>query len=141
MPKLGAVYLFNHSNCSHKSCEVVTEKNGNHLFFDVCIVPFTLVLPLAVTVTYCHLLSLAAIPCHSLSLADIRCTTYYHFCHSFLFVVTRCTTRCHSLLLVVTGCITSLPFYKRLIQSIKFAATYSLKIDVHKSQKCKKENL
>ena len=96
---------------------------------------------LSLAVTYYNLLSLSVIRCHSLLLADIRCTTHCHFCHSLLFVVTRCTTRFHSLLPVVTRCITSLSFYKRLIQSIKFATTYSLKIDVHKSQKCKRENL
>ena len=130
MPKLGAVYLFNHSNCSHKSLEVVTEKNGNQLFFDVCIVPFSLVLPL-VTVTYCHLLSLTVIRCHSLTFVVPLIVIFVTRCYSLSLVVP----------LVVTRCITSLSFYKRLIQSIKFATTYSLKIDVHKSQKCKKENL
>ena len=94
---------------------------------------------LSPAVTYCHLLSLAVICCHSLSLASIRCTFHCHFRHSLLFVVTRCTTSCHLLLLVVTRCITSLSLYKRLIQSIKFATTYSLKVDVHKFQKCQRE--
>ena len=138
MPKLGAVYLFNHSNCSHQSLEVVTEKM-TITHSSMCIVPFSLVLPLAVT--RCHLLSFVVIRCHSLSQVDIRCTTHCHFCHSLLFVVTHCTSLCHSLLLVITWCITSLSFYKRLIQSIKFATTYSLKIDVHKFEKCKRENL
>ena len=131
MPKLGAVYLFNRSNCSHESLEVVIEKNGNHLFFDVCIVPFSLVLPLAVTVTYCHLLSLTIIRCHSLTVVVPLIVIFVTRCYSLSLVVP----------LVVTRCITSLSFYKRLIQSIKFATTYSLKTDVHKSQKCKRENL
>ena len=131
MPKLRAVYLFNHSNCSHQSLEVVTERMAI-IHYLMCIVPFSLVLPLAVT--RCHLLSFVVT-------RDIRCTTHCPFCHSLLFVVTLCTTCCHSMLLVVTRCITSLSFYKRSIQSIKFAATYSLKIDVHKFQKYKRENL
>ena len=92
-----------------------------------CTVPFSFVVPLAVTC--CHLLfllSLAIIRCHSLSLVvplvAIRCTTRCHSlshvvplvvtrchslslvvirCHSLSFVVTRCTTRCHSLSLDV----------------------------------------
>ena len=131
--KLRAACLFNDSKCSRQSLEVVTEKMAI-IYSSMCIVPFSLVLPLAVTVTYCLLLSLTVIRCHSLSLADIRCTTHCNFCHSLLFVVTFVS-------LFVTRCITSLSFYKRLIQSIKFATTYSLKTDIHKSQKCKKENL
>ena len=138
MPKIGAVYFFSHSNCSHQSLEVVAEIMAI-IHSSMCIVSFLLVLPLAVT--RCHLLSFVVTRCHSLSLADIRCTTHCHFCHSLLFVVTRCTTCCHSLLLVVTRCITSLSFYKRLIQSKKFATTYSLKIDVHKFEKYKRENV
>ena len=125
MPKLGVVYLFNHSNCSHQSLKVATEKMAI-IHSAMRIAPFSLVLPL-LAVTRCHLLSFDVTCCHSL----------YHSL-SFLSLV---VIRCHSLLLVVTRCITSLSFYKRLIQSIKFATTYSLKIDVHKSQKCKKENL
>ena len=101
----------------------------------MCILPFSLVLPLAVT--RCHLFSFVVTRCHSLSLADIRCTTHCDFCHSLLFVVTRCTTCCHSFLLLVIRCITGLTFYRRFIQS-KFATTYSLKIDAPKLQKCKK---
>ena len=103
----------------------------------MCILPFSLVLPLAVT--RCHLFSFVGTRCHSLSLADIRCTTHCDFCHSLLFVVTRCTTCCHSFLLLVIRCITGLTFYRRFIQSIKFATTYSLKIDLHKLQKCKRK--
>ena len=124
MPKLGAVYLFNHSNCSHQKWQssiLQCVSYRFHLFY--------------------HLLSLIVICCHSLSFVVTRC-------HSLTFVVPLIVifvTRCYSLSLVVplvvTRCITSLSFYKRLIQSIKFATTYSLKIDVHKSQKCKRENL
>ena len=103
----------------------------------ICIVPFSLVLPLAIT--RCHLLSFVVTHCHSMLLADIRCTTHCPFCHLLLFVVTLCTTCCHSLLLVVTRCITSLSFYEISIQSIKFATMQSLKIDVHKFQKCKEK--
>ena len=95
MPKLGAVYLFNRSNCSHKSLEVVIEKNGNHLFFDVCIVPFSLVLPLAVTVTYCHLLSLTIIRCHSLTVVVPLIVIFVTRCYSLPLVVTRCHSMYH----------------------------------------------
>ena len=64
MPKLGAVYLFNHSNCSHQSLEAVTEKL-TIIHSSMCIVPFSLVLPLAVT-RY-HLLLFVVTRCHSLS--------------------------------------------------------------------------
>ena len=128
MPELGAVYLFNHSSCSHQSLEAVTEKMAI-IHSSMYIVLFSLVLSLAVTHChlYCHFLSLVVIGCHMLSLADICCTTHCYFCHSLLFVVTRC--------------ITSLSFYKRMIQSIKLARAYSLKIGVHKFQKCKRENV
>ena len=138
MPKLEVVYLFNYSNCSHQFLQVVTEKMAI-IHSSMCILPFSLVLPLAVT--RCHLFSFVVTRCHSLSLADIRCTTHCDFCHSLLFVVTRCTTCCHSFLLLVIRCIAGLTFYRRFIQSIKFATTYSIKIDVHKLQKCKRENL
>ena len=130
MSKLRAVCLFNDSNCSHQSFEIVTEKMAI-IYSSMCIVPFSLVLPFAVTVTYCHLLSLTVIRCHSLTFVVPLIVIFVTRCYSLSLVVP----------LVVTRCITSLSFYKRLIQSIKFATTYSLKIDVHKSQKCKKENL
>ena len=138
MSKLWEVYLFNHSNCSHQSLDAVTGKISI-IHSSMCIVPFSLVLPLVVT--RCHLFSFAVTRCHSLSLADIRCTTHCYFWHSLLFAVNRCTTRCYSLLLVVTRCITNLSFYKRLVQSVRFATTYSRKIDVHKFETCKRENL
>ena len=130
MSKLRAVCLFNGCNCSHQSLEVVTEKMAI-IYSSMCIVPFSLVLPLAVTVTYCHLLSLTIIRCHSLTVVVPLIVIFVTRCYSLSLVVP----------LVVTRCITSLSFYKRLIQSIKFATTYSLKTDIHKSQKCKKENL
>ena len=74
----------------------------------MCIVPLSLVLPLALT-RY-HLLSFFVTRCHSLSQGDIRCTTHCHFCHSLLFVVTGCTSRGHSLLLVITCIITLLTY-------------------------------
>ena len=85
---LMAVYLFNHSKCSHPSLEVV------YLFLcfmaaihsSKCTVLFSFVVPPAVICchlfTHRHLFLLVAIRCHSLS-----------------FVVARCTTRCHSLTL------------------------------------------
>ena len=83
-----------------------------------------------------------------LRFALYRFHQFYHllslsvtYCHSLSFVVTRCTTYCHSLLLVVARCITNMSFYNRLIQSRKFATRYFLKIDLHKFQKCKRENL
>ena len=98
----------------------------------MCIVPFSFVLLLAVS--RCNSLSFFVTPCHSLWFVIPLFVICYH---SLLFVVTRCTTRCHSLLLVATRCTTRLSFYKRSIQSMKFAITYFLKIAVHK---CKREN-
>ena len=131
------VYLFNHSNCSHQSLEVVTEKWQSFVLRCVLYRFHQFYHLLSLAATYCHLLPLPVIRCHSLSLADIRCTTHCQFCHSLVSAVIRCTTLCHSLLPIATRCITSLSFYKRLIQSKKFGTTYSLKIDVHKFQKCK----
>ena len=128
MPKLGAVRLFNHSNCSHQSLEVVTEKMAI-IHSSMCIVPFSLVLPLGVT--RCYVLSFIVTRCHWLTFVVPLIVIF----------VTRCTTRCHSLLLVVTRCITNLSFYKSSIQSIKFATTYSWKIDAHKFETCKKRKL
>ena len=102
MPKLGAVRLFNHSNWSHQSLEVVTEKMAI-IHSSMCIVPFSLVLPLAVT--RCYVLSFVVTRCHWLTFVVPLIVIF----------VTRCTTRCHSLLLVVTRCITNLSFYKSSI--------------------------
>ena len=121
---LRKVYLFNHSNCSDPSLEVVV-----YLFFVIermaifhslkYTVLFSLVVPLlSLAVTHCHLLSLVVTHCitrcdllyhslslvvtrHLLSLVVISCHSLYH---SLLLVVTRCTTRCHSLSLIVTRC-------------------------------------
>ena len=65
MPKLGAVYLFNHSNCSHQSLEEVAEKM-TIIHSSMCIVPFSVVLTLAIT--RCYLLSFVVTRCHLLSL-------------------------------------------------------------------------
>ena len=112
---LRVVCLFNHSNISHPSLEVVYlfcyRKNGNHPFFEVYCAVFIR------CTTFCHSLSLIVICCHSLPLVVIRCHSLYHSlsfvvplvvirCHSLSFVVTRCTTRCHSLSFVVTRCTT-----------------------------------
>ena len=61
------------------------------------------------------LVSFAVTYCHLLSLAVIRCTTHCQFCYSLLLVVP----------LVVTRCATRLAFYKKSIQSIKFAKRIS----------------
>ena len=83
---LRAVYLFNHSNCSHPSLEVL----DLFLCFMAaihslkCTVSFSFVVPLAVT--HSHLLSRVVISFHALPFA---------------------------VPLVVTQCITCLSFYKR----------------------------
>ena len=64
MPELGAVYLFNHSSCSHQSLEAVTEKMAI-IHSSMYIVLFSLVLSLAVT--HSHLLSFFVTCCHWLS--------------------------------------------------------------------------
>ena len=143
---LKAVCSFNHSSSSHPSLKVVhlllSQKNYNNRFFDVyctVFIRFT---------TCCHSLSLLATCCHSLSLIVICCHSLSFVvplivfrCHSLIFSVTRFTTRCHLFLLVVTRCTTRLSFYKRSLQSMKFATTCFFKIAVHKFQKCKRENL
>ena len=92
-----------------------------------CTVPFSFVVPLAVT--RCHSLSFVVTRCHSMSLVVTRCHSLYHSlsfivplvvirCHSLSFVVTRCTTRCHSLSLAAARCTTRLSFYKRSINRL-----------------------
>ena len=99
-------YLFNHSNCSHPSIEVVVYLFLSLKGWQSPIVPLY---------HCCHSLSLIAICCHSLSLvasvAVTLCHSLYHSlsfvvicCHSLSFVVTRCTTLCQSLPVVVTRC-------------------------------------
>ena len=86
-----------------------------------CTVPFSFVVPLAVTCD--HSLSFVVTHCHSLSIVVTHCHSLYHSlsfvvqlvvirCHSLSFVVTCCTTRSHSFSLV-TRCTTRLSFYKR----------------------------
>ena len=99
----------------------------------MCMVPFSLVLSLAVTP--CLLLSFVVTLYHSLSLAVTRWHLLYHSLSFLSLVVILCHSlyhSFHSLLLVFNWCITSLSFYKILIQSIKLATTYSFKIDAHK---------
>ena len=107
-------YLFNHSNCSHPSLEVVL-----YLFLSLkgrqSSILWSVLCRFHWLYHCCHSLSLIAICCHSLllvllvltlyhllhhslSLVVIRCCSSYH---SLSFVVTRFTTRCHSLSLVV----------------------------------------
>ena len=93
--------LFNNSNISHPSLEVVClfyRKYCNHPFSEVN-VSFLLVVPLFVS------------RCQSLSFVVTRCATCCHSlsfivicCHSLSFVVTCCTSRCHLLSLVVSRC-------------------------------------
>ena len=102
MPKLGAVYLFNHSNCSHQSLEVVTERMAI-IHYLMCIVPFSLVLPLAVT--RCHLLSFVVTRCHSLSLATFVVPLIVLFvtrCYLLSLFVPLAVTQCYSLSLDVS---------------------------------------
>ena len=94
----GAVYLFNHSNCSHPSLESVFAIERTAILHSLkCTVPLSFVR----CTTCCHLLSLIVIGCNSLPFVVTRCTTR---CHSLSLVVTRCTTHCHSLSLVFTRC-------------------------------------
>ena len=105
--------LFNHSNCSHPSLEVVAYlflslkgRQSSILWSALCrfhwlyhyshsqslIACHSLLLFALLIVTLCHLLH------HSLSLVVIRCHSLYH---SLSFVVTRCITCCYSLSLDV----------------------------------------
>ena len=88
-----AVYLFNHSNCSHPSLEVVYLFlfYGSHPFFEMWCVVFIC------CTTCCHLLSLIVICCVSLTFVFTR----YHSLSLVVTIVTGCTTRCHSLVLNV----------------------------------------
>ena len=87
---LRAVYLFNHSNCSHPSLEV------EYLFLCFmavihslnCTGPFSFVVPPAVI--YCHSLSFVVTRCHLFSLVAIHC-------NSLWLVVTLVVTRWHSM--------------------------------------------
>ena len=92
---LRTVYLFNHSNCSHPSLEVVylllCFMAAIHSL--KCTVPFSFVVPPAVicchslsfVVTRCHLFSLVAIRCNSLTLAVTRWHSMYQ---SSVFLLT-----------------------------------------------------
>ena len=84
---LKKVYLFNHSNCSHPSFEVVV-----HLFL-----PLKGWQSFILWSVLCrfHLFHHC---CHSLTHIVICCHTLYH---QLSFFVTRCTTRCHLLSLDV----------------------------------------
>ena len=143
-PLLKNVYLFNHSNCSNPSLEVVVylfwsmKARQSSILWSVlcrfhslyhcchslsltafCCHLLPLVVLLAVTLcaffTRCHSLSLVAIRCHSLSLVIPPVVTR---CHSLSLVVLLVVTCCHLLSLVVTRCTTGLPFYKRSSENI-----------------------
>ena len=112
--------LFNHSNCSHPSLEVVV-----YLFLSLkgrqSSILWSVLCRFHWLYHCCHSLSLIAICCHSLPLVVLLVITLYHVLHHLLslvvpLVVIRCTTRCHSMPLVpivVTRCTTCLSFYKR----------------------------
>ena len=105
---LKVVYLFNHSNISHPSLEVVylfllkKELQSSILWSILCRF-YSLYHFLSLAVTHCHLLSL------DVPLAVIRCNAR---CHSLSLVVPLVVTRCHSLSLVVIRCTSRLSFYK-----------------------------
>ena len=126
-PLLKNVYLFNHSNCSNPSLEVVVylfwsmKARQSSILWSVlcrfhslyhcchslsltafCCHLLPLVVLLAVTLCPCfHALSFVVTRCHSLSFVVTRYTTR---CHSLSFVVTCCTTRCHLFSFIVTRC-------------------------------------
>ena len=122
--------LFNHSNCSHPSLEVVV-----YLFLSLkgrqSSILWSVLCRFHWLYHCCHSLSLIAICCHSLSLVALLLVILCHLLHRSLpLVVTRCNslslavplivTRCHCcnslyhlLSHVVTRCTTRLSFYKR----------------------------
>ena len=116
MENLKKVYLFNHSNSSHPSVEVVVymflslKGRQSSIIWSVLFSFFVPLLPLAVT--HCHLFSLVVTLSFVVPFVVIRFHSLYH---SLSFVVIRCTTRCHSFSFLVTRCTTRLSFYKRSI--------------------------
>ena len=113
--------MFNQSNCSYLSLEVVVYLflslkwwqstilwsvlchfhslyHCSHSLSLIVILCHSLSPFVTCCTTCCHSLSLAAVCCHSLSFVVTGCTTRSH---SLSFVVTCCTTRCHSLSLVI----------------------------------------
>ena len=103
-----------------------SHRKNDIIYSSLCIVPFSFVLPLAVT--RCNSLSFAVTRCHSRSFFVPLIVIYYH---------SHCCSLSLAAQLVVIRCPTCISFYKRLIQSMKFAITYFLKTAVHK---CKREN-
>ena len=108
---LRKVSLFNHSNCSHPSLEVVV-----YLFLSLKVWQSSILCSVLCrfhSLYHCyHSFLLIAICCHSLSLVVSLAVTLCHsLYHSLSFVVFRChllslfvplfVTRCHSLLLDV----------------------------------------
>ena len=99
--------LFNHSNCSHPSLEVVV-----YLFLSLkgrqSSILWSVLCRFHWLYHYCYSLSLITVCCHPLSLVVLIVVTLCHLLHhSLSFVVTRCATRCHSLSLVVPLFVTS----------------------------------
>ena len=117
---LEVVCLFNHSNISHPSLEVV------YLFLLQKVLQSSILWSILCRFYSYHFLSLAIIHCHLLSLVFTRCHSLYH---SLSFVITRChslspvvplvVTRCYLLSLVVTRCTSRLSFYKRSGKTIE----------------------
>ena len=116
--------LFNHSNCSHPSLEVVV-----YLFLSLkgrqSFILWSVLCRFHWLYHCCHSLSLIAICCHSLSFVVLFVITLYHLLHQSLsFVVILCHPLYHSssldVPLVVTRCTTRLSFYKRSYRSVTF---------------------
>ena len=113
------VYIFNQSNISHPSLEVVylflpwKELQQSSILWSILCRFYSLYHFLSLAVTHCHLLSPVVICCYSLSLVVplvvIPCTIR---CLSLSLVVIRCHSLYHSLSLVVTRCTSRLSFYK-----------------------------
>ena len=87
-----AFYLFNYSNCSHPSLEVVYQVLCFMAVIHIChLLSFVVTCCTTLYHSLCHSLSFAVTSCHSLSLivplTVIRCDLLYH---SLPFVGTRC---------------------------------------------------
>ena len=96
--------LFNHSNYSHPSLEIVA-----YLFLSLkgrqSFILWSVLCSFHWLYHCCHSLSLIAICCHSLPLVLLLVVTLYHLLHhSLSLVVIRCHSLYHSLSLVVIRC-------------------------------------
>ena len=102
-PLLKNVYLFNHSNCSNPSLEVVV-----YLFWSMkarqSSILWSVLCRFHSLYHCCHLLSLTAFCCHLLSLVVLLAVTLCACFHVLSFVVIRCHSLYHPLSLVVIRC-------------------------------------